>query len=188
MLNAMLGRPPSPSSPQIQDLSKFIDGRLRVETPSLNSPARIMTFSYRDPQMAANFLLWIHQETDGIVRESTFQRTTGMIEYLQHKLPQVSNGDEHFALTQLLVSEEQNLMLLSTHLDYAATVVDPPIRPVTPTPPLSLTLLLSLVAGFATGCVLVLALPLATIEKINSLGRIALARPTIYWQKAFRGS
>jgi Chain length determinant protein len=188
MLNGLLGRPPSPSAPHIQDLAEFIDSHIRIDTPSLNSPVRVVSLSYSDPQMAANLLLWVHQETDAVVRGSSLQRTEGTIDYLRHQLPEVTNSDEHFALTQLLVAQEQNLMLLNTHVDYAATIVDPPIRPVRPTPSLGFTLLLSLVAGFAVGCLLTLALPRAVIDKIGSEGRVHLARPVAYWQKSFRGS
>lgn len=154
-LAAILGRPASPTTPGIQDLVGFLSGNVSVTSPELGSPIRGVSLRYGNAADAAKFLLWLHQAVDGIVRADTLGRTKNMIEYLKYRLPVVDNSNEREALSHLLVTREQNLMLLAAGGDYSAVVLDPP-NPVNavPYPSIGRTMILSIAMGLGLGIVI----------------------------------
>ncbi len=174
-LYGILGRSTGPATPSVQDLTSYIKARLRIDSPAVNSPIRIITFASNDPDFAAHMLRWLHDETDGIVRENIRRRTTKMIEYLTRDLPSVTNSDERYALTQVLVGQEQNLMLLTVSFDYSATVLDPPVPPVSSTPGIGITLITSLFVGLGLGTLIAMALPASRLEWLKRLPRRIIA-------------
>jgi hypothetical protein len=168
-LHALVGRPPVPDAPSVEDLGEFLQANLRVDTPVVGSSVRIVSFSNADPRMASQFLLWAHDAADHLVRESTRQRTIHMIGYLRDRLPAVANTDEHNALTNLLVDQERMLMLLSSGIDYSAMVVDPPLVPEKPFPAIGKTLALFLLAGLGAASLWVVSTPIPDGGRVRGL-------------------
>jgi hypothetical protein len=156
-VKGFFGRP-DVVEPGISDLVGVLEGDVLVSTPSSNSPLtspsplRFVSFTAGDPQLAANMLRWVHEETDQVLRENEIKRTRGMITYLTGRLRDVSIADERTALTQLLLDEEKQDMLLETGVDYAAEVLDPASVPGGPSfPRIGLTLVLAVIGGFGIG-------------------------------------
>jgi Chain length determinant protein len=173
-LHVILGRPNTADAPSIQDLADFLAGNLRVDTPVLGSPTRVISFTYPDAHYAAQILFWLHQSADELVRESTRARTIGNINYLRMRLPEVANTDEHYALSNLLTEQERDLTLLSNNVDYSAMAVSLPLTPDKPFPPITKTLFLFMLAGFFAGCVIVIVAPNPAGGRWRSFWNIAL--------------
>lgn len=156
-LNHMFGRP-TDSTPDIADLQRFLTKRLDIEVPTADTalaptPAiRYVRFRYRDPRVASQILLWLHEETDTVIRQDELNRTRIMISYLDTKLRMTTEVDERASLAQLLLDQERAEMLLTTGLDYSAEIIDPPGVPREPSyPQIRLTLLLGIFTGFILG-------------------------------------
>jgi hypothetical protein len=168
-LHVIIGRPPAPDAPSREDLQGFLQGSLRVDTPVVGASVRTISFSSADPNLAPQFLLWAHDAADHLVRESTRQRAVDMISYLRDRLPSVSNTDEHYALTNLLVEQERTLMLLSNGIDYSAMIVDPPVVPEKPFPSVGKTLVLFMFAGLGVTALWVIAVPKPQKGRMHAL-------------------
>jgi capsular polysaccharide biosynthesis protein len=163
------------SEPDIEDLREFLAKRLKIEVPSgdtaLEAPPaiRYITLAYRDPRIAAQLLLWLHQETDGVIREDELNRTRHMIDYLDDRLRKATEVDERASLAQLLLDQERIEMLLTTGLDYSAEVLDSPGIPREPSrPQVWLTLILSIVVGVIVSSLI--AISLSTQRETNIRG------------------
>jgi hypothetical protein len=146
------------TTPDAAELSRFIAKHLSIEVPAADSaltapPAiRYLTFRFRDPRLAAEILVWLHQETDGVIRESELKRTRQMIDYLDDTLSKTTKVDERTSLAQLLLDQERTEMLLTTGLDYSAEVLDIPGVPKEPSyPEIPLTLFLGIFTGLLLG-------------------------------------
>jgi hypothetical protein len=164
-VNHLFGRP-SDTTPDVALLRQFIDKHLSIEVPTADSalaalPAiRYVTFTWSDPRVATQMLLWLHQETDGVIREAELNRTRHMIDYLDDKLRKTTEVDERTSLAQLLLDQERAEMLLTTGLDYSAEVIDPPGVPRQPSyPRIPLTLLLGIITGFILGALIAISRP-----------------------------
>jgi hypothetical protein len=181
-IRRLIGRSPNPKAPTIDDLVDFITTGVSINKPALGSPERVISFTSNNPQLAAEILLWLHKADDEIVRQTTLTRTLGTMRYLRIQLPEVTNSDEHYALSNLLVEQERNLTLLSSGVDYSAMIVDPPITPVTPSPPIGKTLVLFFLAGFLIGCVFVLLLPAHAEGRFRFYASHVRALLRGYWQ------
>jgi hypothetical protein len=152
------------TTPDITDLRDFIGKHLSVEVPAadmaLEAPPaiRYVTFTFRDPGLATTFLIWLHQETDGVIREAELNRTRHMIDYLDDRLRRTTEVDERASLAQLLLDQERAEMLLTTGLDYSAEVLDMPGTPREPSSPkIALTLILGLLTGLFLGSLIAIS-------------------------------
>jgi hypothetical protein len=152
------------TTPDIADLREFIARHLSVEVPAADMsfeapPAiRYVTFTFRDPRVATTFLVWLHQETDGMIREAELNRTRRMIDYLDDRLRKATEIDERTSLAQLLLDQERTEMLLTTGLDYSAEVLDMPGTPREPSSPkIPLTLMLGLLTGLFLGSLIAIS-------------------------------
>jgi len=160
---------PSPE-PKIQDLVDYVRRHLSVDSVSLNSPVRVVSFTFTDPKVAADILRWLHEETDAVVRGNTRERTDGMIAYLRNQLPRVSNNDERNALTQLLTEQEQVLMLLTVGVDYSAVVVDPAVPPIVPSVSVEMVLIISFLVGLMLGVIIAIVIPSSRRRRAGMFG------------------
>lgn len=181
----LIGRPPNPTAPTIPDLTDFIAAGVIIDKPTLGAPERVISFTSGNPQLAAQMLLWLHKADNEIVRQTTLTRTLGTISYLRTQLPEVTNSDEHYALSNLLVEQERNLMLLSSGVDYSAMIIDPPITPMRPSPSIGKTLGLFFLTGFCIGCVLALFLPMPAGGRFRFCASYVGALLSTYWKIFF---
>jgi uncharacterized protein involved in exopolysaccharide biosynthesis len=156
-INRVFGRSID-TTPDVAELRRFLEKHLRVEIPSADMalsappPIRYVTLTFHDPRVATEILVWLHQETDGVIREAELNRTRHMIDYLDDKLRKATEVDERASLVQLLLDQERTEMLLTTGLDFSAEVLDMPGIPQEPSSPqIPLTLILGLFTGLFLG-------------------------------------
>jgi len=152
------------TTPNVAELRRFIAKHLGITVPAadmaLSAPPaiRYVTFTFRDPRAAAEMLIWLHQETDGVIREAELNRTRQMIDYLDDKLRKTTEVDERASLAQLLLDQERTEMLLTTGLDFSAEVLDMPGIPQEPSyPQISLTLIMGVVSGLLLGSLIAIS-------------------------------
>lgn len=158
LLYGLLGRDMPSPAPNIDSTLDFLTDRLDIGTPAISSPIRTISLTYKDPQMAAHILSWVHEEADAVVLESMLGRTNSMINYLIKQLPTVTNPDERLALSRLLMDQEQQKMMLTVGRAYSSVVMDPPMAPTIPSHPrLGMTLVLGLFLGLGLGVLLSVA-------------------------------
>lgn len=146
------------TTPDVAELRRFIAKHLSIQVPTsdmaLSAPPaiRYVTFKFSDPRVAADILVWLHQETDGVIREAELNRTRQMIDYLNDRLRKTTEVDERASLAQLLLDQERTEMLLTTGLDFSAEVLDMPSVPQEPSyPDIPLTLILGICTGLLLG-------------------------------------
>jgi uncharacterized protein involved in exopolysaccharide biosynthesis len=152
------------TTPDAAELRRFLAKHLSIEVPpadmALAAPPaiRYVKFTFRDPRVAPEILLWLHQETDGVIREAELARTRHMIDYLDDSLRKTTEVDERASLAQLLLDQERSAMLLTTGLDYSAEVIDLPGVPQEPSyPEIPLTLILGVLTGLLLGSLLAIS-------------------------------
>jgi hypothetical protein len=152
------------TTPDAADLRQFIEKHLSLEVPSADMalsappPIRYVTFTFRDPRVAADILVWLHEETDGLIRETELNRARHMIDYLTDKLRKSTEVDERASLAQLLLDQERTQMLLTTGLDFSAEVLDMPGIPQEPSyPQIPLTLILGALTGLLLGSLIAIS-------------------------------
>jgi hypothetical protein len=152
------------TTPNVAELRRFLEKHLSVEIPladmalSAPPPIRYLTLTFRDPRVAAEILVWLHQETDGVIREGELNRTRHMIDYLDDRLRKSTEVDERASLAQLLLDQERTEMLLTTGLDFSAEVLDMPGIPQEPSSPqILLTLSLSIFTGILLGSLIAIS-------------------------------
>jgi hypothetical protein len=151
-------------TPDVAELRRYIAKRLGITVPTadmaLSAPPaiRYVTFTFRDPRVAAEMLIWLHQETDGVIREAELNRTRQMIDYLDDRLRKTTEVDERASLVQLLLDQERTKMLLTTGLDFSAEVLDKPGIPQRPSSPqIQLTLVLGIITGLLLGSLIAIS-------------------------------
>jgi hypothetical protein len=152
------------TTPDVAELRRFMAKHLSIVVPAadvaLSAPPaiRYVTFTFRDPRAAAEMLIWLHQETDGVIREAELNRTRKMIDYLDDRLRKTTEVDERASLAQLLLDQERTAMLLTTGLDFSAEVLDMPGIPQEPSyPQIPLTLILGVVSGLILGSLIAIS-------------------------------
>ena len=154
-LKELLGLPPwtPPTAPDIATVLQF---RLRIEQLPTSAMMRL-SFTDKDAAFAAEFLRFIHEQVDDIVRANSESRTRLQIDYLKAKLQSVALSDQRVALVQLLSDQEKSMMMMHVGLPYAADIVEPPYAPTLPSwPKARVVLLLSAVAGLLIGVLVAL--------------------------------
>ena len=142
---------PAPESPNYQTLANQLSQIVTV-TQKARSSVWTITVVYKDPVLARDLLLWLRDEADAIVRDMATQRTRSNIEYLVSTLPSVTVNEQRTALTNLLVQQELNMMMLHSSSSYSAEILEAPEIPLTRTSPnpvlvLSACLVAAIVAG-----------------------------------------
>lgn len=107
-----------------------------------------------DPVFARDLLLWMHEGTDALLRESRRERAERYIGFLTEGLRQEQNVEIREAMRTLLLQQVQQRMMTGVDVGYAARIIDGPTvssRPVSPGP--GRTLFLALVIGLGLGIV-----------------------------------
>ncbi len=137
--------------PDATDLSTALNNMI-VVTPDAGSGFLTISLNSHDPEKAQQLLQAIIDTTNELLRADARKRAQVQIEYLADQLKVVTNADEHLALANLLLSQEQALMLSSSGLPFAAQILSPPSTHFDqPKPGISLTLAVAAVAGFVIG-------------------------------------
>lgn len=146
-LRALLGFPPHPPGPSIDDLVKFTHSHLAI-VPMEKSSMRRIEFTYKDKAVALAFLANLVRETDGSIRDEVRATASSYVAYLNQALENERSTEVRAGLAQLIVEQQRRLMMISSNQPFAEEIIDGPFvssRPTSPQPGLAVAL--ALVAG-----------------------------------------
>lgn len=117
--------------PGTTELAKYLQANLSV---SSDFKTKFLTISYtnKNPVFVRTLLTWIYSAADGLIRETARDRTAARIRYLQSVVPTVSQVEARQALSDLLASEEQRMMMVQADQHFSFVLVKPPLVPTRP--------------------------------------------------------
>ena len=154
IVSSVLGMPPAPDRPQIDDLVKYIKNRVTVTTEKTSSLTIIST-EVRDPENGKQFLSRLVDAANQTIRNRDRADMRQYVDYLSNRLENLTAVAQRTALDNLLLTEERRLMLTNVQVAYAATPLDGPnaVRANS-----AWKIGTGLAAGFALGCIIALVL------------------------------
>lgn len=164
-IRAALGMPArSNNGPSVDALVGFLENRLSTDPVGgmakslLSSSASFNTVSlaYKDPQEAEALLTIILNEADRLIRDDLSKDVTARMVYLNNELPNVTVADHRQALSAILSSQEQQLMMLNADKHFSYNLVAPPHAPAMPVSPPRLPGYLLMAWGFAVFAAIVI--------------------------------
>lgn len=125
---------PASPPPNYQSLAQQLS---KIVTLTQKQRTSLWTVSivYKDPAVAHDLLVWMHDEADAIVRQMAARRAQANIDYILSTLPTVTVNEQRTALTSLLLQQEFNMMMLHSNTSYSAEMLEPPEVPLTRTSP-----------------------------------------------------
>ncbi|MBV8971509.1 MAG: hypothetical protein JO290_04380 [Sphingomonadaceae bacterium] len=148
---ALLAVPPHPwSAPGAVAVQKLLERDLAIEEDQKRSIATI-SLTNADPMLARDVLAAVYRDADAHLRQRMDARTAAYIDYISHKLQQVTLAEHREALAAALAEQERTLMIARSGQPFAADplgVVAVADKPVSPNP------LLALAAGTGAGITL----------------------------------
>ncbi len=115
------------SGPQIEDaasLSAYIKRNV-TNDPLGATNSQIITYRHPDAAFAEKFLRHLHKVTDEMIRNDARRQTETRIAYLQKALREIENPEHRKALTDQLMLEERQMMVISMDQPFSAEIVEP---------------------------------------------------------------
>lgn len=106
------------------ELSDYIKSHVTLDQLGATT-SQIVTYRHPDPAFAEKFLRHLHKITDEMIRNDARHRTETRIAYLQKALREVANPDHRKALTDQLMLEERQMMVISMDQPFSAEIVEP---------------------------------------------------------------
>jgi uncharacterized protein involved in exopolysaccharide biosynthesis len=151
---SLLGFPASHwQAPGPQRLQQLLEDKLMV-VEDKESPVLTLSIEHKDPRLAADLLLQLHKAVDRQQQERVRQMARGNIEHLSRELQATTIAERRVAIASLLLEQENQLMLASSGMAFAAFVFDGPTQSAAPTSPQPLLILaMGLAAGLALALV-----------------------------------
>lgn len=133
---------PIPAKPSMFDLRDYLARHIQVD-PGTGDVLQTVTFTSEDPVFAKELPQWVHEEAEQLAKRQARETANSNVEYVNQQLRLVSQTEQRNILINLLLRQENQLMLSQSWNAYAAEVITPPAipdRPISPNPPLLLTL------------------------------------------------
>ncbi len=125
------------SGPEISDprsLSGYIKSNVKMD-PLGATNSQVITYRHPDPIFAEKFLRHLHKVADEMIRNDARRQTETRISYLQKALREVENPEHRRALTDQLMLEERQMMVISMDQPFSAEIIEPAsasLKPVWP--------------------------------------------------------
>jgi uncharacterized protein involved in exopolysaccharide biosynthesis len=113
-------------APNAEDLRLYLRTHLSSST-DIKTSMTTLTFTAPNPEFARDLVVLMHKAADDLVRDQARLRSEARIKYLEANLPNVTQTDQHEILTQLLITEEQQQMMVQADPYFSAIPVDTPI-------------------------------------------------------------
>lgn len=107
-----------------EKLSEYIARRVRLNAVG-ETPLRSLNYLHPDKEFAAAFLQRLHNVTDGLIRHTVRRNVNDRITYLEDAMMKTGNPEHRRAMTDLLMEQERQRMLVSIDQPYAAAIVVP---------------------------------------------------------------
>jgi len=173
-VKALIGRPLwTPPGPN--EAFSYLQKKL-VLTDELSGGFVDASMTDPDPKFAVEFIHFLHEATQQLVRNDIRKDAVARIAYLDRTLQTTTLADQRSVLITLLGQEQQKLMMIEADRDLVAEVIDPAIIPKVPSS-YSPTMI-ALLAGFA-GLVLSIAILVFIPENKLQRARDWMRRRTI---------
>lgn len=124
-LSTILGMPPAPETPQINDLVRYIKDTVVLTTEKASS-VTVLSMQAKDPVDGKRFLNRLVNEANQTIRERDRADLRQYVDYVSQRLENLTAVAQRPALDSLLQTEERRLMLTNVQVAYAATILDGP--------------------------------------------------------------
>jgi hypothetical protein len=108
------------------DLAKYIAFNVNSEQLKKTDSVITLSFTYRKPEFAAQFLSQVVKATNDYVRSQNRETQKRYVEYLSASAAQTANVEQRQAIDALLLQEERQLMMTEVDVPYAAQILDGP--------------------------------------------------------------
>ena len=157
LFDRLTGWPEQPwQSPGAIRVSAMLDRLLEIEE-SGGSQIVIVSMEHPNPELAVDLLTALNATVDARLRARTLARAEDSVRFLRRALAEANISEVRLALAQALSAREQERMLASSTLPFAADVISEAIATRSPTSPQPrLALSVALVLGLLIGAALVL--------------------------------
>lgn len=134
-VKGMLGFPESkwrqPDGPRLRD---YLMSSILVVKGD-DSPITQIVFDHRDPAFATYLLTRLNAAADRQVRRRALEQATQYAKYLSMRMATTPVAEHRQVLASSLSEQERSIMMASSSVPYAATVVEPPFASAAPTKP-----------------------------------------------------
>ena len=138
-------------APRERELAGFLSSQMEILRDA-KSPVVTITLRHSNPQFAAELLSAVNREADRLIRDNVLVRSRSYADYLSHRLPTVTVAEQREALTQVLSEQEKSIMMASSSVSFAATVVSGPVVSPLPTKPnVMMVILVGILGGGIVG-------------------------------------
>lgn len=124
-VSTLLGMPPAPEKPEINDLVKYLRDTVTITTEKASS-VTVLSIQAKDPENGKLFLKRLVNEANQTVRERDRADLRQYVDYVTQRLENLTAVAQRAALDSLLLTEERRLMLTNVQVAYAATILDGP--------------------------------------------------------------
>jgi len=121
-------------APGPDDLARIMDRKLDIAEIEKTGVYRV-TFTNKDPHLAKQVVDWTVATADRLVRDGSHERTNAQIANLETRLHTVSLAEHRTVLTELLASEERELMMITPGEPFAIEVLQAAHEPQRPSSP-----------------------------------------------------
>ena len=108
-----------------EDIAAYLSRQVLVK-PVGDTSLRTIELEHANPLMARNLLMQLHEAADSILRLELLARTENRLSYLEDTISTTANPEHRQALTNLLIEQERQVMMVRMDKYFAAALVEPP--------------------------------------------------------------
>jgi hypothetical protein len=113
------------------DLVQYIESQVVATQLKKTDSVYALTYKYRDPKFAAQFLAQVVKATNDYIRAQNRDAQERYVDYLSASAVKATNVEQRQAIDTLLLQEERQLMMTEVDTPYAAQILDgPTVTPV----------------------------------------------------------
>ena len=148
-------RGPIPTAQEAYEI--FIKDIIKV-SENKDSGLYTISISHNSPFIAQQWLLWLIDDLNNVMRERTIAETSKNLEYLNLQLEKTSVADMQSTFYKLIEEQTKSLMLAEVQEEFVFKMIDPPVIPeVKAEPKRALICILGTLLGGIFGVVIVLS-------------------------------
>ncbi|RUO74551.1 LPS O-antigen length regulator [Pseudidiomarina sediminum] len=120
--------PPYTPEPSFWEAHKSFNSRLNAKQDEMTQLVTI-SFEHESPELAKQWVDWMIQEVNELIRVADIEESEASIAYLEKKLRETELTTMRQVLYQLIETEQQKAMLANVRDDYVLKPIDPAIVP-----------------------------------------------------------
>ena len=125
-LLARIGGLPDPNKEQtVVDLAAYNKAAIAIANDK-EGDLTILSYSHRDPKIAADYLSKVVNTTNDYIREQDRTTQRRYVNYVTRRIADNTNVEQRTVLDSLLLQQERKLMMTEVDVPYAASILDGP--------------------------------------------------------------